>query len=90
MQAVSIRSRWPRCRIYRDDLAVLPLQLDDFIGVLFEEVPFMMADHQYLKTKRPTGVMDDFYQFWDQIRTQPAVLLVQDQKATMRRLVQCR
>jgi hypothetical protein len=70
-------------------LSLVPLQLDHFVRVLFEQVSIMMADHQHLKTERSACVVNDLYQLWYQVRSQPAILFVEKQKATMRFLVEC-
>lgn len=70
--------------------AVLPLELNDLVGILFEQVPLMVADHEYLETECFAGIVNDFHQFWDQIGSKPAVLFVEYEEASVGRCVERR
>lgn len=50
-----------RARVDAFYLSVVPLQLNNFVRVLFEQVSIMVADHQYLKAKRSACIVNDLY-----------------------------
>jgi hypothetical protein len=78
---------WARVDAFH--FSVVPLQFNHFVRVLFEQVSIMVTDHQNLKAKRSAGIVNDLYQLWYQVRSQPAILFIQKQKSTMRFLVEC-
>ena len=61
IRSVLIRLRRARGCIDSNHAAVLPLQLDDFVGVLLKQMTFVMADHQHLKAQGAAGIMDNLH-----------------------------
>jgi hypothetical protein len=66
-----------------DGAVGLGFELVDLVGVLVEEGDVVVADHQDLEAERAGGVVNHFDEARNELRPEPAVLFIENEKAAV-------